>query len=83
MCLIPVSACMGDPSCDAAQLLFTLKQLIESFPGEGTTPKLPVVVLECSMVNDRYSGQGRNSSLDPAKPFLPPCILKLCNCIKS
>lgn len=34
-CLIPVSPCIGDPSCDAANLLFTLKQAIESFPEEG------------------------------------------------
>lgn len=31
-----------------------------------------------SMVKDRYSGQARNSSQDPAKTFLHPYILMLC-----
>lgn len=35
LCLIPVSPCIEDPSSDAPLLLFTLRQLVGSFPEEG------------------------------------------------
>jgi len=36
----------SEPACDTAQLLFTLKQLVESFPGEGScTYKLFLVAV--------------------------------------